>query len=86
MLEDAHDDPGITVCDDLITQGNVEHLPRQLPLSPRSIVTAKDAWGATLPHWAASCANMEAIRLLLTAGADTNSVCKRGRSVLHWAM
>jgi hypothetical protein len=36
-------------------------------------------------HWAARSGNVDAVDVLLQAGADVNAVCNAGRSVLGWS-
>lgn len=45
----------------------------------------RDRFGATLLHWAVRFANIDAIAVLLAAGADVNALCLDGSSVLAWA-
>jgi ankyrin repeat protein len=85
VLEDARDDLGLTVLLDHIRSGEHTLLVRQIELNPRCSLH-KDCWGATLLHWAAVEVNMEAVAVLLTAGASVNATCKRGMTVLHWAV
>jgi ankyrin repeat protein len=85
-LEDVQDDLGLTAFHDQISRHENQQLARQVGLSPRNSICHRDTWGATPLHWAASCANIEALSILLKSGADVNALCKRGRSVLHWAL
>jgi ankyrin repeat protein len=86
QLEDEYVNLDLTSLHDFIMQGDNEQLARQVKLNPRRSSSIRDVWGATPLHWAATFGNIEAIRVLLEAGADVDAVCKRGRSVLHWAV
>lgn len=86
VLEDAYADLGLTSLHDAILSGDATLLSRQVNFNPRHCSTSTDVWGATPLHWAATFANIEAIKVLLNVGADVNAVCKRGKSVLHWAV
>jgi ankyrin repeat protein len=83
MLDEARDHLGLTPMHNLVLDGRISLLKHQLECEPQS-VSFKDTWGATPLHWAARCADIQAISLLLSYGADVNAVCKRGRSILHW--
>lgn len=85
-LEDVYDDLGLTALHDLISRHENTQLAHHTELSSRDLVLRRDTWGATLLHWAATCANVGAIAVLLKAGADINATCKRGRSALQWAL
>jgi ankyrin repeat protein len=83
-LEAAYDDLGWTVAHDCARSGDVALLSSQLQLNPR-LIQLRDCWGATALHWAANFASIEAISVLLAAGADVNAVCTSGESALFWA-
>lgn len=85
-LEDAYATLGLSTLHDAIFTGDNQLLSRQVTFDPRSCSSVADIWGATPLHWAATFANIEAIQILLDAGANVNAVCKRGKSVLHWAV
>jgi ankyrin repeat protein len=84
-VEDALHGLGWTQLHECIRNNELSLLLRQLELDPQSSLL-KDGWGATLLHWAANFANMDAIDMLVAAGADVNAVCKENSSVLHWAL
>jgi ankyrin repeat protein len=79
------DELGIIYVHDVTRHVDTTVLAQQLEHNPRYCIST-DCWGATPLHWAARYGNKEAIAVLLAAGADLNAVCKRGRTVLSWAV
>jgi ankyrin repeat protein len=61
-----------------------DELDRQIALDP-GCVNSRDCYGFTPLHWAVRSGNVDAVDILLQAGADVNAVCNAGRPVLSWS-
>jgi ankyrin repeat protein len=83
-LLDARDGLRLSTVTEMVLRGSVESLSQCLRLDPRAILL-RDSYGMLPLHWAARCNNLEAIQILLEAGADTEAVCKRDWTALTHA-
>ncbi len=68
----------------LASEGEVERL-EQLLQDHRGIANARFE-GITLLHWMTATGREEAVRILLSHGADPNAVEELGETPLHWAV
>ncbi|KAF1998552.1 ankyrin, partial [Amniculicola lignicola CBS 123094] len=64
---------------------SAHNLRSQIELDP-ALVHARDCFGFTPLHWAAQRDDLDAINILLDAGADINAHCSQGRTPLSWAV
>jgi ankyrin repeat protein len=83
-LLDARDGLELSAVTKLVLNGSTESLSQDLKLDPRAILL-RDSYGMLPLHWAARCNNVEAIQMLLEAGADIEAVCKRDMTALTHA-
>ncbi|KAJ4988253.1 b-cell lymphoma 3-encoded protein [Stagonosporopsis vannaccii] len=83
-IAEAYETLNLTPGHDLVTANAFDDLAVHLNNFPAAI-TLRDDSGLTLLHWAAACGAVEALNVLIKAGADVNTVCKRGRTPLMWA-
>src|SRR5690242_21225798 len=81
VLVEAHERLNITPGHNLVIENACDDLARHLINFPAA-VTLRDDSGYTLLHWAAKCGAVEALEVLVKAGADVNAVCNRGRTPL----